>query len=725
MSAVTLQIAKELQATPHQVTAAVALLDDGATVPFIARYRKEATGGLDDTQLRTLSERLTYLRELEDRRTHILTEITSQGLLTDLLARQIHAAENKQTLEDLYLPYKPKRRTKAMIAREAGLGQLAEKLLHDRRSSPVARAKNYLNPEAGFGDEESVLAGAQAILAETWSEDATLLGTLRNQLERRGIWFSKVTKQGKTEGDSYRDYFEYQEPFRTIPSHRALAMFRGAKEGMLRLDLLFPDSDNANLSTPESLIYRHLQFRPQGLPGDPWLAETIKTAWKSKLHSQLKTQLSSSLRERAETEAIEVFAKNLKDLLLAPPAGQQTTMGLDPGYRTGVKVVVVDATGSVLGKDVVFPHPPQNQWQTALKKLSDLCKKHGVSLVSIGNGTASRETERLVAELKTMEECNTIEPVVVSEAGASVYSASALAAKELPQFDVSYRGAISIARRLQDPLAELVKIDPKAIGVGQYQHDLSQTKLSERLKAVVEDCVNGVGVILNTASAALLTYVSGLSTSLAQAVVDFRTENGPFKTRQELLRVPRLGPKAFEQCAGFLRIRGGSQPLDASAVHPESYPVVHRIAKDLGLDVKKLIGREEHLKTLNLKRYVTGSVGLPTLRDIVAELEKPGRDPRPHFQTASFAAGVEKLEDLKVGMVLEGVVRNVANFGAFVDIGVHQDGLVHISAMADRFVKDPRDLVRTGQIVKVRVTAVDVQRKRIALSMRMNDDPRS
>lgn len=721
MSQITQQLASELQAKPHQIQGAVALLDEGATVPFIARYRKEATGGLDDTQLRQLAERLTYLRELEERRSYILTQVTEQGKLTKNLKDQILNAVSKQSLEDLFLPFKPKRRTKAVIAREAGLQDLAEKLWRHPSMDPQQAAANYLNPAAGFNDSAEVLEGCQAIFAEHWSEDAGLLAKLRNRLNREGVWSSKVTKQGKTDGDHYRDYFDHQEAFRRIPSHRALAMFRGAKEGMLRLDIQFPATAKDRLPQGEAIIRHHLRFEHRRRAADDWLAETIRQAWKSKIHGQLKTQLSQQLREQAEVEAIEVFAKNLKDLLLASPAGAQVTMGLDPGYRTGVKVVVVNATGKILSQAVIFPHAPQNKWDQSLHILQKLCTAHAVSLISIGNGTASRETERLVDALKKQHPQLNIQPVVISEAGASVYSASALAAKELPDMDVSYRGAVSIARRLQDPLAELVKIDPKAIGVGQYQHDLAAGKLNKRLAEVVEDCVNAVGVFLNTASAPLLTHVSGLNAGLAQSIVTYREKNGPFQDRKALLKVPRLGPKAFEQAAGFLRIRNGTHPLDASGVHPESYGIASLFARDLHCNLTQLIAQPQRLKTLNLETYLSKQTGMPTLLDIVKELEKPGRDPRPQFKTAQFATDVETMEDLREGMILEGVVRNVANFGAFVDIGVHQDGLVHISAMANHFIKDPRDVVHTGQIVKVKVVSVEPQRKRIALTMRLED----
>ena len=720
MHAIARKIADELDVKPNQIEGAMTLLDEGATVPFIARYRKEVTGGLDDTQLRTLATRLGYLRDLEERRQYVLGRIEEQGKLTAQLAAQVHAAESKQALEDLYLPYKSKRKTKAQIARSAGLAPLAKHLFQHPGADPQKAALAYLNPEAGFGDAGQVLEGARAILAEHWSEDIKLLQKLRHHLERRGIWEAKVTKKGQTEGDHYRDYFDHREPYRKVPSHRALAMFRGEKDGMLRLNIQFDEAPQQQIDPGPRMMAAHLGIRMSPERQESWLQDTVQHAWKTKLHPHLKSQFASQLRETAEAEAIQVFAKNLKDLLLAPPAGPKTTMGLDPGFRTGVKVAVVDPTGKLIEHTTIFPHAPQNQWDRALATLKKLCETHRTALISIGNGTASRETERLVAELKASQ-AGEFQSVVVSESGASVYSASALAAEEFPDLDVSFRGAVSIARRLQDPLAELVKIDPKAIGVGQYQHDLAATKLNQGLDAVIEDCVNAVGVMVNTASAPLLAHVSGLNSGLAQAIVTFRETEGSFRDRRQLLKVPRLGPKAFEQAAGFLRIRDGSQPLDASAVHPESYDVAQKIARDLQLPVKDLIGNSQHLRGIDPSRYVDDRVGLPTVRDILAELEKPGRDPRPSFQTASFADGVETMNDLRKGMILEGVVRNVANFGAFVDIGVHQDGLVHISALANRFVKDPREIVRAGQIVKVKVLDVDIPRKRISLTMRLED----
>lgn len=722
MNAIAQQIASELNAKPQQVLGAMTLLDEGATVPFIARYRKEATGGLDDTQLRHLSDRLTYLRDLEARRQVIQEKIEEQGKWNQSLAQQLAAATTKQALEDLYLPYKTKRRTKAQIAKEAGLEPLANKLWRHAHLHPEKEARAFRNEKAGFADVDSVLEGARSILAETWAEDAKLLRRLRDRLERRGYWIAKVTKQGKEQGDHFRDYFDHQEPFHRVPSHRALAMFRGASEGMLRLDVQLPESAREDRPPAEALITQHLGLRFQGRPGDTWLEKSVQHAWKSKIHPHLKTQLSATLKERAETEAIEVFARNLKDLLLAAPAGQRTTLGLDPGYRTGVKAVVVGGTGNILEKTVIFPHAPQNKWHQALDTLTRLCQKYDVALISVGNGTASRETERLVAELESCLPEASFHSVVVSEAGASVYSASELAAKELPDMDVSYRGAVSIARRLQDPLAELVKIDPKAIGVGQYQHDLSPKRLTQRLGEVVEDCVNSVGVLVNSASASLLSHVAGLNTGLANNIVAYREANGPFRKRHQLLKVPRLGPKAFEQAAGFLRIRGGSQPLDASAVHPESYGIVEAMARQLKVPIAQMVEAGPVLKAIQPKDFVNDQVGLPTIRDILKELDKPGRDPRPAFKTAQFAKGIETMADLNPGLILEGVVRNVTNFGAFVDIGVHQDGLVHISALADHFVKDPREFVRAGQIVQVKVISVDIPRKRIALSMRLDDE---
>src|SRR5512138_3162343 len=731
------RIATELSATPQQVSAAIALLDEGATVPFIARYRKEVTGGLDDTQLRTLEERLGYLRELEARRAQILASIEEQKKLTPELKASIEAAETKQRLEDLYLPYKPKRRTKAQVAREAGLQPLADALLADASLNPETEAARFIkepfttengdNP--GVPDVKAALDGARAILVEQFSEDAELLGTLRSHLADHAILVSRVAPEKEEAAAKFRDYFEYQEPLNKIPSHRALALFRGRKEELLRVSLKLPeeledDKASTALNACELKIAARFTIADRKRAADAWLVQSVRWTWQTKLSWQLEAELLTDLRERAEEEAIRVFARNLHDLLLAAPAGPRATMGLDPGLRTGVKVAVVDRTGKLLETATVYPHAPRNDWDGTIAALAQLARKHGVDLISIGNGTASRETDKLAGELIKRHPELKLTKIVVSEAGASVYSASALAAKEFPDLDVSLRGAVSIARRLQDPLAELVKIDPKSIGVGQYQHDVSQTKLSKSLDAVVEDCVNAVGVDVNTASAPLLTRVSGIGAGLAENIVLHRDANGPFRTRGDIKKVARLGPKAFEQCAGFLRIRDGDDPLDASAVHPEAYPVVRRISESTGCDVRALIGNQKVLRSLNPADFVDERFGLPTVTDILAELEKPGRDPRPTFRTAEFAEGVETLEDLRPGMVLEGVVTNVANFGAFVDIGVHQDGLVHISAMSDKFVKDPHEVVKAGDVVKVKVMEVDVKRRRVGLTMRLSDDPR-
>ncbi|HMW17059.1 MAG TPA: Tex family protein [Accumulibacter sp.] len=720
------RLAEEIGCRPTQVQAAAALLDDGATVPFIARYRKEATGGLDDNQLRVLDERLIYLRELEDRRQAIRLSIADQGKLTPLLAAEIAAAETKQRLEDLYLPYKPKRRTKAQIAREAGLAPLAEALLADPTLSPEEEAENYRCADAGFADVKSVLDGARQILMEKFAEDAELVGALRGYLEEHGELRSTVVAGKENDAGKFRDYFAYAEALAAIPSHRALALFRGRNEGLLQLELrLDSDDDSGAASAPnpcEMRIAGHFGIADRGRPADKWLFDSVRWAWRIKISLHLDLELMNVLRERAETEAIRVFGANLHDLLLAAPAGLRATMGLDPGLRTGVKVAVIDATGKVLDTTTIYPHEPRRDWDGALHTLALLARRHRVELISIGNGTASRETDRLVAELVQREPALRLQRVVVSEAGASVYSASAYAAGEFPDLDVSLRGAVSIARRLQDPLAELVKIDPKSIGVGQYQHDVSQSKLARTLDAVVEDCVNAVGVDVNTASVPLLTRVSGLSATLATNIVAYRDEHGAFRNRQTLKKVPRLGDKTFEQAAGFLRIGGGDNPLDHSAVHPEAYPLVERILADLGKGIGEVIGDQRLLNKLTPEKYADGQFGLPTVRDILKELEKPGRDPRPEFKTASFRDGVERIGDLQPGMILEGVVTNVANFGAFVDIGVHQDGLVHISAIADKFVKDPRSVVKTGDVVKVKVIEVDLPRQRIALSMRLTDE---
>lgn len=729
------RIAAELSIHVKQAIAAVALLDEGATVPFIARYRKEVTGGLDDSQLRTLQERLLYMRELDERRVAILKSIEEQGKLTPELKERIETAVSKQVLEDLYLPYKPKRRTKAQIAREAGLDVLAHALLSNPALHPETEAAKYLKPEftteqgdknPGVPDVKSALEGARQILMEQFAEDAALLGNLREYMQQHGVMVSKVAEGKEVEGAKFRDYFDYSEAIRNIPSHRALALFRGRTEEILRLSLkvpeeLVPETNAAFVHPGELKIAAQFAISNQGRPADAWLQQTVRWTWQVKISWQIESELFTALREKAEEEAIRVFARNLHDLLLAAPAGQRVTMGLDPGIRTGVKVAVVDRTGKVLDTDTIYPHPPKNDWAGALHSLAVLCMKHKVDLISIGNGTASRETDKLATELmKKMPELK-LTKLVVSEAGASVYSASELASKELSDLDVSLRGAVSIARRLQDPLAELVKIDPKSIGVGQYQHDVSQTRLARSLDAVVEDCVNAVGVDVNTASPALLARVSGLSATIADNVVKFRNEHGAFGSRDALLKVPRLGAKTFEQAAGFLRVVDGDNPLDASSVHPEAYPVVERILADLGKPIKQVMGDGSMLRGIDPAKYTDEKFGLPTVRDILKELEKPGRDPRPEFKTAEFKEGVEEIADLKPGMILEGVITNVTNFGAFVDIGVHQDGLVHISMMANKFVTDPREVVKAGEVVKVKVLEVDVQRKRIALTMRLDE----
>ncbi|MCX7672362.1 MAG: RNA-binding transcriptional accessory protein [Thiobacillaceae bacterium] len=718
------RIAAELGVSPRQVAAAVALLDKGATVPFIARYRKEATGGLSDVQLRALAERLGYLRELEQRRAAVLASIQQQGLLTPQLQAAIEAAATRQALEDLYLPYRPKRRTKAQIAREAGLEPLALGLLAEPQRDPQAEAAAYVDACKGVPDVKAALEGARQILMERFAEDAALVGRLRDYLQQQGVLVSQVVEGQEAAGQKYRDYFTYAEPWRTIPSHRALALLRGRREGVLRLSLkqpeeLLPDWDAARQTTAEGMIAAHAGICDHGRPADAWLKESVRWAWRVKLSLHLELDLFNSLFERAEAEAIRVFAANLKDLLMAAPAGAQPVIGLDPGIRTGVKVACVDSTGRLLETATLYPFAPRNDRAGALAELERMARRHGVRLIAIGNGTASRETERLVRELAQAHPELKLTPVLVNEAGASVYSASELAAREFPELDVSLRGAVSIARRLQDPLAELVKIDPKSIGVGQYQHDVSEAKLAQVLDAVVEDCVNAVGVEVNTASVPLLARVSGLNRALAEAIVAHRDAHGPFRSREALKAVPRLGPKTFELAAGFLRIRDGDEPLDASAVHPESYAVVQRILADLQRDVRTLIGDTATLRRLDPARYTDERFGLPTVRDILGELEKPGRDPRPQFRTPIYQDGVEALQDLKPGMVLEGVVTNVANFGAFVDVGVHQDGLVHVSELAEGFVRDPRAVVRVGEIVRVRVLEVDVARRRIALSMRL------
>lgn len=712
---IPLVIAREIGAQAQQVAAAIELLDGGATVPFVARYRKEVTGGLDDTQLRTLADRLTYLREMEARRAAIFSSITEQGKMTDDLAAAIAKADTKATLEDIYLPYKPKRRTRAMIARENGLGPLAEGILADRRADPAVLAAGFLNE--AVPDVKAALEGARDIVAESLAENADLLGRLRGHMKQVGQIVAAVVAGKEAEGAKFSDYFAHREGWEKAPSHRVLAMLRGRNEGILTLDLEV-DADAPRGQSPAERMCGAALQAAGATPGDQWLREAASWAWRVKLKTSLSLDLMAELRDRAEAEAIHVFARNLKDLLLAAPAGGKATMGLDPGIRTGVKVAVVDATGKVLATDTVYPFQPKNDLRGAQVALAQLIAKHGVKLIAIGNGTASRETEKMVADLLAHLPGEKPVKVVVSEAGASVYSASELAAKEFPQLDVSLRGAVSIARRLQDPLAELVKIEPKSIGVGQYQHDVDQHRLGRSLEAVVEDAVNAVGVDLNTASAPLLARVSGVGPSLAEAIVSHRDANGPFQTRRELLKVARLGPKAFEQAAGFLRITGGKEPLDASSVHPEAYDVARKIVAACGRDIRSLMGDSAALKRLNPRDFIDDRFGLPTVQDILAELEKPGRDPRPSFRTATFAEGVEDIKDLKVGMMLEGTVTNVAAFGAFVDIGVHQDGLVHVSQLADRFVKDPHEVVKAGDVVKVRVVEVDAPRKRIGLTMR-------
>jgi uncharacterized protein len=729
------RLAQELSAKPNQVAAAIALLDEGATVPFIARYRKEATGGLDDVQLRLLEERLTYLRELEERRKTIVASIEEQGKMTPELLKAIMMAEDKTRLEDLYLPYKPKRRTKAQIALEAGLEPLANDLLANPSLDPETEATKYIKPafkvdeteNPGVADTKAALEGARQILMERFAEDAALVQSLRTYLQDHGVVESKVIAGKEQEGEKFADYFDYSEPIKAIPSHRALALFRGRREQILMVTLrLDSEEEKPKWDAPhnpcENRIANHFMIKNEGRPADSWLADTVRWTWRVKCSLHLESELMTALRERSETEAINVFARNLKDLLLAAPAGPRVTIGLDPGMRTGVKVAVVDATGKVVDTDVIYPHQPKNDWAGSLLTLAKLAEKHKATLISIGNGTASRETDKLAQDLIKAKPELKLTKIVVSEAGASVYSASEYASKELPGMDVSLRGAVSIARRLQDPLAELVKIDPKSIGVGQYQHDVMQTQLAKSLVAVVEDCVNAVGVDVNTASAPLLARVSGLSSTVAEGIVAYRDSKGAFQSRTDLKSVPRLGEKTFEQAAGFLRIMNGNDPLDASAVHPESYPLVEKILKDIKKGVKEVIGDTNLLKSLSPEKYADGQFGVPTVTDILKELEKPGRDPRPEFTTATFKEGVEKISDLKADMILEGVVTNVAAFGAFVDIGVHQDGLVHISALSNTFVKDPHSVVKAGQVVKVKVLEVDEKRKRIALTMRLSDE---
>ena len=712
-------IADEIGAQPRQVEAAVDLLDEGATVPFISRYRKEATGGLDDTQLRKLEERLAYLRELEDRRDAVIESIRSQNKLTDELEAKLLAATTKAEVEDLYLPYKPKRRTRGEIARERGLEPLADLLLADRQQVPAEAAAAFVGGEVA--DAKAALEGARDILMERFAEDAALLGRLRQHLRERGVLRSRVFDDKKEAGAKFSDYFDHAEPWAKVAGHRALAMMRGRNEDVLMLDLEIDADDPSPIKPVEQMIAETLSIRANGGPADAWLLDVVRWTWRVKLHTNLSVDLMMELRQRAESEAIDVFARNLKDLLLAAPAGTRPTLGLDPGIRTGVKVAAVDATGKLIDTAVIYPFQPRNDVRGAHAELARLIKQHRIELIAIGNGTASRETEKLVADLLPLLPEPRPRSVVVSEAGASVYSASEVAAAEFPTLDVTLRGAVSIARRLQDPLAELVKITPKSIGVGQYQHDVDQYRLARSLDAVVEDAVNAVGVDLNTASASLLARVSGLGQTLAESIVAYRDQHGRFLTRKQLLDVSRLGPKTFEQCAGFLRIRDGAEPLDASSVHPEAYEVARRIVQACGRDLRSLMGDGAALKQLDPRRFVDERFGLPTVRDILGELEKPGRDPRPEFRTASFAEGVNEVADLKPGMVLEGTVTNVAAFGAFVDIGVHQDGLVHVSQLADRFVKDPHEVVKAGQIVKVRVVDVDIKRQRIALSMKKDD----
>ncbi|QEH08215.1 RNA-binding transcriptional accessory protein [Histophilus somni] len=716
-------IAKELTVLPNQILSAIQLLDDGNTIPFIARYRKEMTGGLDDTQLRHFETRLIYLRELEDRRQTILNSIEEQGKLTDELRSQIEQTQSKTELEDLYLPYKPKRRTKGQIAIEAGIEPLADLLWNAPENEPEIVAADYINAEQGFADIKSVLDGARYILMERFAEDAQLLAKIRQYLQKSAVLVSNVLEGKEAEGEKFRDYFEHQELLRNVPSHRALAMFRGRNEGFLQLRLNADPEQEEGVrhSYCEEIIREHLGIHLTQQPADKWREQVISWTWRIKISLHLETELMSSLREKAEDEAIDVFAQNLTSLLMAAPAGAKNTMGLDPGLRTGVKVAVVDNTGKLVATEIVYPHT--GQMNTAMSVIYQLIKQHNVELIAIGNGTASRETERFAKDVIKKIEQNKPQTVVVSEAGASVYSASELAAQEFPELDVSLRGAVSIARRLQDPLAELVKIEPKAIGVGQYQHDVNQTQLARKLDAVVEDCVNAVGVDLNTASAPLLARVAGMTKHLAQNIVAYRDENGRFESRNQLKKVPRLGPKAFEQCAGFMRIAQGKNPLDASGVHPEAYPVVEKILQATEKSIQDLMGNVSAVRQLDAKQFTDEQFGMPTVLDIFKELEKPGRDPRGQFKTAVFMDGVEEITDLKAGMILEGSVTNVTNFGAFVDIGVHQDGLVHISSLSDKFVENPHEVVKTGDIVKVKVLEVDVARKRIGLTMRLDENP--
>ncbi|VAW63195.1 Transcription accessory protein (S1 RNA-binding domain) [hydrothermal vent metagenome] len=729
MLSISQRVAEELSVNEKQVIAAIELLDEGATVPFVARYRKEVTGGLDDTQLRLLEDRLRYLRELEERRTVILKSIDEQEKLTPELKLSILQADTKNRLEDLYLPYKQKRRTKAQIAREAGLEPLATALLENPELTPESEAEKYINADKAIDDIKAALDGARQILMEIFSEEADLLQSLREYLWTEGVIESRVVEGRENEGAKFTDYFEYEEAIAKIPSHRALALFRGRNENILQMNLKIANEEErvspSGTHPCETMIANHVGIVDKSRAADKWLKDSVRWAWKIKIFSHLDIELKMKLKEAAEEEAIKVFSSNLNDLLLAAPAGPKATMGLDPGIRTGVKVAVVNETGKLVDFATIYPHAPKHQWDQSVAVLAALAKKHNVSLMSIGNGTASRETDKLAKEVIKKYPQLKLTSIVVSEAGASVYSASELASKEFPDVDVSIRGAVSIARRLQDPLAELVKIEPKAIGVGQYQHDVSQVRLARQLNAVVEDCVNAVGVDVNMASAPLLAQVSGLSQVMAENIVQYRDENGAFKNRQQLLKVARLGPKAFEQSAGFLRISGGENPLDGSSVHPETYPVVEKIIQQSGKTIKLIMGDTRFLKSISANDYVDEKFGLPTVQDIIAEMEKPGRDPRPEFKTAEFKEGVEQIKDLSPDMVLEGVVTNVTNFGAFVDIGVHQDGLVHISALSNTFVKDPREVVKAGDVVKVKVMEIDVQRKRIALTMRLEDESKN
>ena len=723
MSAIAEQIAQELNVKTNQVNIAITLLDGGATVPFIARYRKEATQGLDDNHLRHLAQRLSYLRDLDARRQVILTSIEQQGKLTSELAKHINNADNKTRLEDLYLPFKPKRRTKGQIAIEAGIEPLANSLFNNWQLKPEQEALPFLNKSAGFDDVKAVLEGASSILAERFSEDANLLQKLRNHILKQAHLTAKLVKGQEQAAIKFRDYFDHSEKLKTVPSHRMLAMLRGRNEGFLQLKIdVDPGQESTSVSSAEQIISEHLTLRLTGQAAASFLTNTVRMAWKTKLSVSLSNELLGQQREQAELQAIKVFATNLTDLLMAAPAGPKVTLGLDPGLRTGCKVAIVDSTGKLLHTTTIFPHAPQNHWDKSLRTLVNICRQYKVELIAIGNGTGSRESDKLVGEVISQFEAQKVKKMIVSEAGASVYSASEFAANEFPDLDVSIRGAVSIARRLQDPLAELVKIDPKAIGVGQYQHDVSQSQLSQSLDDVVEDCVNAVGVDLNSASAALLTRVAGLNKTMANNIVNFRDEQGAFTNRKQLKKVARLGPKAFEQAAGFLRISGGDNPLDQCAVHPETYPIVEKIIQQLSIDSASLLNNNEQLEQVNISALATEQFGEVTIKDIISELAKPSRDPRPEFKTASFADGINKMADLKAGMILEGVISNVANFGAFVDIGVHQDGLVHISSITDKFINDPSEFVKAGEIVKVKVVEVDVTRKRISLTMRLNDN---